>query len=87
MNAKLERRQYEWRRDVSHPDIWYGGLTGDGITPDRGRCGQGACGVRARDPLDSQLADRLEETYRQSLPRRGLDKLRLKRLADVFSQL
>jgi hypothetical protein len=26
MNAKVERRQDEWRRDVSHPDIWYGGL-------------------------------------------------------------
>ena len=50
MNAKVKRRQDEWRRDVSHPDFWYGGLTGDEITPDRRRSGQDACGIRAQGP-------------------------------------
>ena len=26
----VERRQDEGRKDVSRPDYWYGGLTGDG---------------------------------------------------------
>ena len=32
----VERRQDEGRRDVSHPDYWYGGLVGDGKPPTAG---------------------------------------------------
>ena len=30
------QRQDEGRRDVSHPDYWYGGLVGDGKPPTAG---------------------------------------------------
>ena len=52
---------------MSRPDLWYGGLTGDEITPDRGVVDSAPVGSVRSDPLDSQLADRLEETYRQLL--------------------
>ena len=32
----VEQRQDEGRRDVSHPDYWYGGLVGDGKPPTAG---------------------------------------------------
>ena len=61
------------RRESSR--FWYGGLTGDEITPDRGRSGPGRLGDPAgsvhRDPLHSQLADRLEETYQRLSPQLG----------------
>ena len=51
------RRQAK-RRESSRS--WYGGLAGDEINPD---CSYWAGSVH-RDPLDSRLADRLEEAYR-----------------------
>ena len=47
MNAKVERRQAKWRRDVSHPDFGTDG--GCEITPDR-VVDQDACGIRAQGP-------------------------------------
>jgi hypothetical protein len=70
-------RKVAMRRESSR--FWYGGLTGDEITPDRGRSGPG----RLRDPCTGtrwitagkQSADRLEETYQERHSVRSWDEL------------